>query len=298
MTPKSRAWALAIIVLVATSSRADDPITLTPATIELTSTPCGDGWKRWDGIGNVEGAVAYRERLTALAAHENDVWVGTSAGRLLSRQDNQWTLQGTLQGIQITGIAFEGSDKVWLSTSDGIRRLDRADERTWKVSEYREYYEGHPSFVSGAYIPGEDAVRLWGYVDDIYIPRQETAYSPFAISHRTRSLLLGRLRWRLAPLHAPLLGSQFRLAGHERLAPSPPSNLHGRRQRRPSLDRDTVGWTSFVSTLTPANTTPAIPTTTRRTEPSSVTSVPPKSAVSSTRWWISPPLLTMESGQC
>ena len=70
MTPKSRAWVLAIIVLVATSSRADDPITLTPATIELTSTPCGDGWKRWDGIGNVEGAVAYRERLTALAAQK------------------------------------------------------------------------------------------------------------------------------------------------------------------------------------------------------------------------------------
>jgi hypothetical protein len=64
------------------------------------------------------------------------VWVGTSAGRLLSRQDNQWTLQGTFTGIQVTGIAFAGSDKVWLSTSDGIRRLDRADERNWKVSDY------------------------------------------------------------------------------------------------------------------------------------------------------------------
>jgi hypothetical protein len=61
--------------------------------------------------------------------------------------------------------APEGSDKVWLSTSDGIRRLDRADERNWRVSDYREYYEGHPSFVSRAYIPGEDAVRLWGCVD-------------------------------------------------------------------------------------------------------------------------------------
>ena len=59
---------------------------------------------------------------------------------------------------------------------------------------------------------------------------------------RTRSILLGQLRWRLAPLHAPFLGSQFRLAGHERLAPAPPSNLHGRRQRWQSLDRDTVGW--------------------------------------------------------
>lgn len=182
MTSKSLAWAFAIIVLVATLSTADDTITLTPTTIEITSTPCGDGWKQWDAIGNIEGAVAYRERLTALAAQSHDVWVGTSHGRLLSRYDNQWTLQGTLKGIQITGIAFEGPDKVWLSTTDGIRRLDQADERTWKVGDYREYYEGHPSFVSGAYIPGEDAVRLWGYVDDIYFPRQETAYSPLAIS--------------------------------------------------------------------------------------------------------------------
>ena len=97
MIRRTLAWTPVIALLMSTVSRADDPITLTPATIELTSTPCGDGWKRWDGIGNVEGAVAYRERLTALAAHENDVWVGTSAGRLLSRQDNQWTLQGTLR---------------------------------------------------------------------------------------------------------------------------------------------------------------------------------------------------------
>ncbi|MHB0960050.1 MAG: two-component regulator propeller domain-containing protein [Pirellulaceae bacterium] len=182
MTTRSLAWALVIVLSVSTFSSADDTITLTPATIELTSTPCDGGWKRWDSIGNVNGVVAYRERLTALAAHESDVWVGTSHGRLLSRQDNQWTLQGTLKGIQITGIAFEGLDKVWLSTSDGIRRLERADEQTWKVTEFREYYEGHPSFVSGGYLPGEDAVRLWGYVDDIFIPQCETAYSPFVIS--------------------------------------------------------------------------------------------------------------------
>jgi hypothetical protein len=182
MIRKILAGTLAIIVLVATSSRADETITLTPASIELTSTPCGDGWKRWDGIGDAEGAVAYRERLTALAAQDGDVWIGTSQGRVLSRHETKWTLQGTLPGIQITGIAFEGADKVWLSTSDGVRRLDRAEKQTWKVSEYREYYEGHPSFVSGGYIPGEDAVRQWGYVDDIYVPRQETAYSPFVIS--------------------------------------------------------------------------------------------------------------------
>lgn len=182
MTPKSLVWTLAITVSVATSSRADDPITLTPTTIELTSTPCGDGWKQWESIGNIEGVVAHRERLTALVAHDNDVWVGTSFGRLLSRQDNRWTLQGTLKGIQITGIAFEQSDKVWLTTSDGIRRLEREGHQPWKVTEFREYYEGHPSFVSGGYIPGEDAERLWGYVDGIYFPPQETAYSPYVIS--------------------------------------------------------------------------------------------------------------------
>ena len=87
MNRKLLAGTLAVIVLVATSSRADDPITLTPAPMELTSTACGDGWKRWDGIGDAEGAVAYRERLTALAAQEGDVWVGRSHGQLLSRRE-------------------------------------------------------------------------------------------------------------------------------------------------------------------------------------------------------------------
>lgn len=89
MTPRILAGALTVIVLATTSSKADDPITLTPAPMELTSTPCGNGWKRWDGIGDVEGAVAYRERLTALVAREADVWMGTSHGRLLSRHENQ-----------------------------------------------------------------------------------------------------------------------------------------------------------------------------------------------------------------
>jgi hypothetical protein len=91
-------------------------------------------------------------------------------------------LQGQLNGIQITGIAVGGAKKVWLSTSDGVRRLAREKDEPWQVTEFRNYYEGHPSFVSGAYIPGEDAVRLWGYVDDVYIPPSETAYSPFIVS--------------------------------------------------------------------------------------------------------------------
>jgi hypothetical protein len=145
---------------------AEDPKTLTPTAIELKSEPCGDGWTRWDSIGNVEGAMTYRERITALAANDNDIWVGTSYDRLLNRHEDKWTLQGRLDGIQITGIAVESASKVWLSTSDGIRRLEREADQPWRINEFRDYYEGHPSFVSGGYIPGEDAVRLWGYVDD------------------------------------------------------------------------------------------------------------------------------------
>ncbi len=182
MISKSPLWMLIITLLSATALEADETSKLTPSTIELKATSCGDGWKRWDGIGNVEGMVSYRERISRLAALGNEVWIGTSVGRLLSRQDSQWTLQGTLKGIQITGIAFEGPEKIWLSTSDGIRRLDQKDGQTWVVSEFQHYYEGHPSFVSGGYIPGEDAVRQWGYVDDIYIPHQDTVYSPYVVS--------------------------------------------------------------------------------------------------------------------
>lgn len=160
----------------------DDPPTLVPTAIELKSEPCGDGWTRWDSIGNVEGAMTYRERITALAANQDEIWVGTSYGRLLTRQEDKWTLQGRLDGIQITGIAVENAGKVWLSTSDGIRRLERESDQPWRINEFRDYYEGHPSFVSGGYIPGENAVRLWGYVDDIYVPPGETAYSPLVIS--------------------------------------------------------------------------------------------------------------------
>ena len=77
------------------------------ATITLMLTGCrGD-------IGNIEGVVAHRERLTALAAQGDDVWVGTSHGRLLSRQGTQWSLEGTLKGIQITGIGVGSGSVEW-----------------------------------------------------------------------------------------------------------------------------------------------------------------------------------------
>jgi ligand-binding sensor domain-containing protein len=167
---------------VNSSVLGDNPTALVSTAIELSAEPCGNGWKLWQNIGDIEGAVAHRERITALVGKGSDVWVGTSFGRLLTRHDNEWRLQGQLKGIQITGIAVEGANNVWLSTSDGIRRLERKKDQPWQVKEYRYYYEGHPSFVSGAYIPGEDAVRLWGYIDDIYIPVSETAYAPFVIS--------------------------------------------------------------------------------------------------------------------
>jgi hypothetical protein len=175
-------WALVLVACVGVAGAAlgKEPKTLVPTTIELKATPCGDGWRRWDSIGRIEGM--FRERITALVVNDGDVWVGTSDGRLLTHQNDGWILQGRLDGTQITGIAVEGADKVWLSTSDGIRRLEKDGDQPWQVNEFRYYYEGHPAFVSGAYMPGEDAVRLWGYVDDIYIPTRETSYSPFVIS--------------------------------------------------------------------------------------------------------------------
>lgn len=169
-----------VICCVASPSLGDEPESLVPTIIELNATSCGSGWKRWESIGRIEGM--FRERITSLVSNDGDVWVGTSYGRLLTQQKDGWTLQGRLDGVQITGIAIGGSDEVWLSTNDGIRRLERDGKQPWQVKEFRHYYEGHPMFVSGAYVPGEDAVRLWGYVDDIYIPAIEPTYSPFVIS--------------------------------------------------------------------------------------------------------------------
>ena len=88
------ALAFAVCGAIANAALGDAPKTLAPTAIELKSEPCGDGWTRWDSIGNAEGVVTYRERITALVGNDNDVWVGTSYGRLLTRQEDKWTLQG------------------------------------------------------------------------------------------------------------------------------------------------------------------------------------------------------------
>jgi hypothetical protein len=173
---------LAVFSLISTLASAEEAKTLAPKPITLNAKPCGEGWREWEGIGNLKGMVAYRERLTSICASAvGDVWVGTSLGRLLSMANDRWTLQADLGRLQITGIAVEEPDKVWLSTSDGIRRLSR-DKDAWRLTEYRQYYQGSPSFVSGGYIPGEDSVRLWGYVDGIYVPPKNRTYSPFVVS--------------------------------------------------------------------------------------------------------------------
>lgn len=168
--------------LVSRTAFAAEPVTLSFAAVELTAKDVGEGWQVWNEPGDVHGAISYRERNTALAIDAQDVvWVGTSLGRLFRREREVWTTTHLPDHVQITGIAVDGNT-VWLSTSDGIRRLVR-NESTWQLTEYRQYYSGHPSFVSGAYIPGEDARRLWGYVDDIFMPRSEPrSYAPHVIS--------------------------------------------------------------------------------------------------------------------
>jgi ligand-binding sensor domain-containing protein len=164
--------------------QAAEPTIIEPKPLELESAPLDNGWQQWQGIGNVEGSISYRERATALAVDlQGNVWVGTSHGRLLSHTDGKWTLQAAFKqdyGLQITGIAFQ-NELVWLSTSDGIRRLKR-DEANWQLTEFPIYYEGHPSFVSGSYLPGEDAHRQWGFVDDLFVPRKHESYAPHVIS--------------------------------------------------------------------------------------------------------------------
>ena len=153
-----------------------------PRPVALSRTAAGDGWFQWGPIGTLKGFVAHRERITALSSGIGDtIWVGTSHGRLLSSESDRWTLQAELHGLQLTAIAVESPRRIWLSTSDGIRRLESADDQ-WKLTDFRQYYEGHPSFVSGGYIPGEDAVRLWGYVDQIYMPPKNHTYAPWVVS--------------------------------------------------------------------------------------------------------------------
>lgn len=176
------AFLTSVILLTSGLISAEEPTTFTPEPIALNTKPCGKDWKEWEVISNPRGVVSHRERLTSIHAdNAGGIWVGTSWGRLLSWANNKWILQANFKNVEITGIAVESPEKVWLSTSDGIRRLDR-DKDAWKLTEYRTYYQGHPSFVSGGYIPGEDSVRLWGYIDDIYIPLKNRTYMPFVVS--------------------------------------------------------------------------------------------------------------------
>ena len=176
--------AIPVLVLLGSSTRGGEepPRRYQPKPVALPRTTAGDDWFRWGTIGNLKGMVADRERITALSSGAGEsVWVGTSHGRLLSQESGRWMLQARFDGLQVTGIAAESARKVWLSTSDGIRLLESVDGR-WNSTEFRHYYEGHPSFVSGGYISGEDAVRLWGYVDGIYVPPRNRAYAPLALS--------------------------------------------------------------------------------------------------------------------
>ncbi|MGH7139372.1 MAG: hypothetical protein ACREHD_26810, partial [Pirellulales bacterium] len=162
------------VVWFSVAVNAEDPIVFMPEAVTLDEKPCGEGWRKWECVGDFE-------RIRSLAVGTSgEIWVGTN-GRLLSMKDAKWTLQAHLSRTQITGITLETPDKIWLSTSDGIRRLDR-DNGAWKLTSFRYYYQGHPAFVSGAYIPGDDAGRLWGYVDGIYVPPKNHTYAPFVIS--------------------------------------------------------------------------------------------------------------------
>jgi hypothetical protein len=176
---------LTVLTLLASGSTAwciEPPGSLTPRSVEVPRKALGSGWTEWESLADIHGMVAYRERITALSRGIGEtIWVGTSHGRLLSFDGERWMFQAELPHVQLTGIALESAKTIWLATSDGIRRLEVADNQ-WKSTEFREYYEGHPSFVSGGYIPAEDAVRLWGYVDDIYIAPKIRTYSPMAVS--------------------------------------------------------------------------------------------------------------------
>lgn len=177
------------LTVVLSQSNAVDNATAGPLEakpLTLPNVDVGGGWTRWDGIGDLKGAVGWRERATSLHMGQiADVWIGTSHGRVLRYADGGWTLELQLPDLQITGIALQ-QDTVWLSTSDGMRQLARPKSdpagKHWNVKAYREYYSGHPTFVSAAYIRGEDAVRLWGYVDRVYVPELVSTYAPFAIS--------------------------------------------------------------------------------------------------------------------
>jgi hypothetical protein len=177
-----RALTFLLLLTITAKGGEELPALLTPRPIELPKKAIGAGWIEWESLANIHGMVAYRERITALSRGLGEtIWVGTSHGRLLSFDGESWVLKAVSPHVQLTGIALESDKTIWLATSDGIKRLEAADQK-WKPTEFREYYEGHPSAVSGRYIPAEDAVRLWGYVDDIYIAPKIRTYSPMAVS--------------------------------------------------------------------------------------------------------------------
>jgi hypothetical protein len=161
----------------------DDAVSLLPRPMHLSVSTATKGWRSWQGMGDPNGSPLYAECLTSISADTaGGLWVGTSRGRLfLLDNSGQWTQQANLRTVQITGIAVEGPEKVWLSTNDGLRRLSREGNAA-KLTEYHRYYQGHPQFVSGAYIPNADGVRLWGYVDRIYVPPKNRTYSPLVVS--------------------------------------------------------------------------------------------------------------------
>ena len=163
--------------------RQRDAVMLTPRPIVFEAKPTDGGWREWEGMPDRSGMSMNAEFLTSLHADDDaNVWVGTSRGRLFSMDKNsKWTLQANLKTIQITSIAVDGPDIVWLASNDGIRRLSR-NKDAWRLTEYRQYYEGHPAFVSGGYIPATDGVRLWGYVDRISFPPKKHTYAPLAVS--------------------------------------------------------------------------------------------------------------------
>jgi hypothetical protein len=176
--------ALLVLTTFGSTTRGgeDSSTLIKPEAAVLSKTAAGDGWLEWGPIGDLKGYVADRERITALSTGAGEtIWVGTSRGRLFSGESDKWMLQAKLEDLQLTGIAVESPGIIWLSTNDGIRRLESVDDR-WKLSVFRQYYEGHPSFVSGGYVPGEDAVRIWGHVDEIYVPPKNRAYAPLAVS--------------------------------------------------------------------------------------------------------------------
>jgi hypothetical protein len=174
--------ALLLLGAGAVKGAEDSPKSIKPQPVELTRTAAGEGWFAWGPIASLKGFASYRERITALSSGIGEaIWVGTSHGRLLSFESGRWSMQAQFDRIQLTGIAVESATRIWVSTSDGIRLLDSVDGQ-WKPTEFRDYFEGHPSFVSGGYIPGEDAARLWGYVDRIYMPPKNRAYAPLVVS--------------------------------------------------------------------------------------------------------------------